>query len=119
MCTPQHDKSHSRTHRNQDQCNERQKRREQKGNDNLRPDDDERGGGLHHVVRRRADALNVAAHQLGDARMLQARHHGPWRGCEPPGEAGADHFDKAHFDLRQHDVAAGNDNRPDNHDRCK
>jgi hypothetical protein len=51
--------------------------------------------------------------------MLQARYNGPGRGGEAPGEASADRFDKVHFDLRQHDVAADNYNRPDNHDRDK
>jgi hypothetical protein len=46
--------------------------------------------------------MDVAAYQLGHARVLQARHHRSWRGSEPAGEAGADHLDKAHFDLRQH-----------------
>jgi len=116
---PQHDKAHARTDRNQDQSYDGQKRREQEGNDDLRPDGDQRRRKLHHVVRRRADAVNVTAHQVGDARMLQARYHRPGRGGEPPGEAGADGFDKAHFDPRQHDVAAGNDNRSDDYQSCK
>ncbi len=115
MRPPQHDKTHGRTDRNQNQRHDRQKRREQEGNNDLRADDDQRRGELHHVVRRRTDAVNVAAHQVGDARMLQTRYHRPGRGGEPPGEPGADRFNKAHFDLRQHDVAAGNDNRPDDH----
>ena len=119
MRPPQHDKAHTRTDRNQDQSYDGQKRCEKEGNDDLRSDNDQRRGELHYVVRRRADAVNVTAHQVGNARMLQARYYRPGSCGEPPGEAGADGFDKAHFDPRQRDVAAGNDNRPDDHQSCK
>ncbi len=116
MRPPQHDKTHPCADRNQDQRHERQQRREQERNDDLRADDDHRRGELHHVVGRRADAENVAAHQVGDARVLQARDHRPGRGGQSIGESGADGFDKPDLDPRQHDIAAGNDNGPDDHD---
>src|SRR5262249_31443071 len=95
MRPPQHDKTHGCADRNQDQSYQRQKRCEQEGNDNLRADDDHSRSELHHVMRRRADAVNVAAHEMGDARMLQARHYRPRCGAEASGEACADRLDEA------------------------
>jgi len=70
MRSQQHEETYGGAGRDQKQRHSRQERRDQKGNDDLRPDDDQRGRELHHVVCRCADAMDVAAHQLGDARML-------------------------------------------------
>ena len=104
----QHDKAHCRTRRDQKKRHRGQKRRQQEGDDDLRGNDHQGGRELHHVVRRRADAMNIAAHQLGDPRMLQSGHHR--QGCS---SLAARQGTGSHLDPRQHDVAAGDDNRAD------
>ena len=60
-----------------------------------------------------ADPVDVAAHQMRDAGVLQARHHRPGRGGEPTGEAATDRFDETGLELRQRYVAACNKDGPD------
>jgi len=115
MRSSQHDKTDGGADADQTKRHGCQKRRQQKSNDDLRADDDDDRRELHQMVGGRADPRNVAADQVRDACMLQARHHRPGRRGEPAGEAGADGFDEASLDLRQLDVAAGDDNRPHDH----
>jgi hypothetical protein len=60
-------------------------------------------------MRRGTDSMNVAAYQMGDAGVLQARHHRPGRGGKPPGDPGANGFDETSFELRQRYIAACGD----------
>jgi hypothetical protein len=109
----QHYQTYSRADGDQKKRQGGQQRRQQKRDGDLSENDDHRRSEMQHTVRCGADPVNVAAHQMRDAGVLQARDHRPGRGGEPPSEAGADRFDETGLELRQRHVAAGNGDRPD------
>jgi hypothetical protein len=57
---------------------------------------------LQHEVHRHPDAIDVAAHHMGDAGMPELRDVLPAGSGEPAQDAGAQGFDKLDLQMRQH-----------------
>jgi hypothetical protein len=62
--------------------------------------------------------MNIAAHQMGDSGMLQARHHRPGRGSKPVGKARAS-FRQSPFRAATARYCGGHDDRSHNQEPSK